>query len=173
MTPCTVAYQAPLAIWFPKQEYWNRLPFPMGIKPIFLASPTMAGGFFTIVPPGFAQLQIMREVRITEDLIFTEFLACICYSLCQMLCCYCYSVAKSCLILWNPMHCSIPGILVLHYLPEYVQTPVHWISDVIQPSHPMLPASPIALSLSQHQGLFSMSWLLVSGGQSVGTSASA
>ena len=114
-----------IAISYFKGSFWPR------IKPISLASPTMAGGFFTIVPPGFAQLQIMREVRITEDLIFTELLACICYSLCQMLCCYCYSVAKSCLILWDPVDCSIPGILVLHYLPEYVQTPVHWISDVI------------------------------------------
>ena len=156
-----------IAISYFKGSFWPR------IKPISLASPTMAGGFFTIVPPGFAQLQIMREVRITEDLIFTELLACICYSLCQMLCCYCYSVAKSCLILWDPVDCSIPGILVLHYLPEYVQTPVHCISDVIQPFHPMLSASPIALNLSQHQGLFSMSWLFVSGGQSVGASASA
>ena len=29
-----------------------------------------------------------------------------------------------------------------------------WISDAIQPSHPLPPASPLALSLSQHQGLF-------------------
>ena len=154
-----------IAISYFKGCFWPR------IKPISLASPTMAGGFFTIVPPVFAQLQIVREVRITEDLILTELLACICYSLCQMLCCYYYSVAKSCLILWDLMDCSITGIPVLHYLPEYVRTHVHWISDVIQPSHSMLPASPLALNLSQHQGLFSMSWLFTSGGQSVGASA--
>ena len=28
------------------------------------------------------------------------------------------------------------------------------VSDAIQPSHPLLPPSPIAFSLSQHQGLF-------------------
>ena len=27
-TPWTVAYQAPLSMGFPKQEYWSRLPFP-------------------------------------------------------------------------------------------------------------------------------------------------
>ena len=31
---------------------------------------------------------------------------------------------------------------------------VHWVSDAIQPSHPLSPPSPPALSLSQHQGLF-------------------
>ena len=27
--PCTVANQAPLSMGFPRQEYWNRLPFPL------------------------------------------------------------------------------------------------------------------------------------------------
>ena len=44
--------------------------------------------------------------------------------------------------------------LVLHYLPEFAQTHVHWVDDVIQPSHPLSPLSPPALNLSQHQGLF-------------------
>ena len=28
MTPWTVAHQAPLSMWFPRQEYWSGLPFP-------------------------------------------------------------------------------------------------------------------------------------------------
>ena len=36
------------------------------------------------------------------------------------------------------------------------QTHVHWVGDAIQPPHPLLPPSPLALSLSQHQGLFLM-----------------
>ena len=68
-------------------------------------------------------------------------------------CCYCCcSVAQSCLTLWSPMDCSIPGFPVLHCLPEFTQ--VHWVSDAIQPSHPLLPSSPSALSLSQQWGLF-------------------
>ena len=36
---------------FSKQEYWSGLPFPSpGIKPASLASPALAGGFFTIEP---------------------------------------------------------------------------------------------------------------------------
>jgi len=49
----------------------------------------------------------------------------------------CYSVAKSCLTLSDPTDSSTPGFLVLHYLPEFAQTYVHWVNDAIQPSHPL------------------------------------
>ena len=42
---------------------------------------------------------------------------------------------------------------VLHYLPEFAQTRVHWVGDAIQSSHPLSAPSPV-FSLSQHQGLF-------------------
>ena len=64
------------------------------------------------------------------------------------------SVAQSCLTLCDPVDCSPPGFPVLHYLPKFAQTHVHRVGDVIQPSHPLSPPSPLALSLSQHQGLF-------------------
>ena len=45
---------SPLSVEFSSQEYWSGLPFPTagdipdpGIEPSFLASPTLAGGFFT------------------------------------------------------------------------------------------------------------------------------
>ena len=63
-------------------------------------------------------------------------------------------VAPSCLTLCDPMDCSTLGFPVLHYLLDFAQTHVQCISDVIQPSHPLLPSSPPALNLSQHQGLF-------------------
>ena len=47
-----------------------------------------------------------------------------------------------------------PGLPVHHQLPESTQTHVHWINDAIQPSHLLLSPSPLALNLSQHQGLF-------------------
>ena len=52
------------------------------------------------------------------------------------------------------MDCSMPGIPVHHQLPELIQTYVHWVSDVIQPSHPLSSPSRPAFNLSQHQGLF-------------------
>ena len=52
---------------------------------------------------------------------------------------WCCSVVQSCPILWDPMDCSTPGFPVLHHLQEFAQTHVHWVSDAIQPSHPLLP----------------------------------
>ena len=54
--PWTVVYQVSLSMGFSRQEYWSGLPFPSpgdlpdpGIEP---KSPALAGGFFTIEPPG-------------------------------------------------------------------------------------------------------------------------
>ena len=54
LTPWAVGCQASLSIEFSRQEYWSGVPFPPpgdlpnpGIKPACLASPALAGGFFT------------------------------------------------------------------------------------------------------------------------------
>ena len=52
------------------------------------------------------------------------------------------------------MNCSTSGSPVLYYLPEFAQTHVHWVDDVIQPSPPLSPPFAPVLNLSQHQGLF-------------------
>ena len=54
----------------------------------------------------------------------------------------------------HPMDCSTSGLPVHHQLPEFTQTHFHQVSDVIQPSHPLLSPSPPAPNPSQHQGLF-------------------
>ena len=64
------------------------------------------------------------------------------------------SVAQSCPTLFDSMDCSIPSLPVHHQLPEFTQTYVHWVSDTIQPSHPLSSPSPPAFNLSLHQGLF-------------------
>ena len=55
-TPWTKGFQAPLALGFPRQEYWSGLPFHSpedlpnpGIK---LTSSALAGGFLTTEPSG-------------------------------------------------------------------------------------------------------------------------
>ena len=68
-------------------------------------------------------------------------------------CCYC-SVAKPCQTLFDSTGCSSPGLPVLHQLPEFAQTRVHWVSDAIQLSHPVSTPSPPTFNLSHHQGLF-------------------
>ena len=73
------------------------------------------------------------------------------------------SVAQSCPTLRDPMNRSMAGLPVHHQLPEFTQTHVHWVSDAIQPSHPLssLPASES----------FPMSQLFPWSGQSIGVFA--
>ena len=44
--------------------------------------------------------------------------------------------------LCDAMNRSTPGLPVHHQLLEFTQTHVHWVSDAIQPSHPLLSPSP-------------------------------
>ena len=68
----------------------------------------------------------------------------------------CFSVTKSCLTLCNPMdyiaHVRLPC------LPLYSRVCSNsclWVSDAIQPSHPLLPPSPFAFSLFHWGRVFS------------------
>ena len=65
----------------------------------------------------------------------------------------CSPIAKSCLTPWphGLQHTSFP---VLHHLLEFAEVHVHWVSDAIQPSHPLPLPSPFAFNLSRFQGLF-------------------
>ena len=76
------------------------------------------------------------------------------WSLKMLSSCCCCSVAQLCPTFWNPMDCSMPGLPVHHQLLELTQTHVHWVSDTIQPFHPLSLPSPPTFNLSQHQGLF-------------------
>ena len=56
VTPCTVAYQAPLSLGFSRQQYWSGLPFPSpedlpnpGIEP---GSPALQADALPSEPPG-------------------------------------------------------------------------------------------------------------------------
>ena len=84
VTPCSVAFQAPLSMGFSRQEYWSGLPCTSpgdlpkpGIKPLCLMSPALTGRFFTTG--------------------------------------------------------STLGFPILHYLTEFAQIHVHWVSDAIPP----------------------------------------
>ena len=59
VVPWTVTRQAPQSMEFSRQKYWSGLSFPppgdlpdAGIKPVSLAPPALAVGFFTTGPPG-------------------------------------------------------------------------------------------------------------------------
>ena len=74
-------------------------------------------------------------------------------------------------VVFNSTDCSTPGLPVHHQLLELAQTHVHWVSDAIQPLHPLSSPSPPAFNLSQHQGLFQ--WVSSSRSERTGVSASA
>ena len=65
-TPWTTAHQAPVSMGFPRQEYWNGLPFPppgdlpnLGIEP---ASPALAGRIFTAELPGKSHYSTVQSI---------------------------------------------------------------------------------------------------------------
>ena len=81
------------------------------------------------------------------------------------------SVTQSCLTLCSPMDYSTPGFPVHHQLPEFTQTHVHWVSDAIQPPHPVIPFSSWFQSFKA-SGSFQMSQLFASSSQSIRLSVS-
>ena len=68
--------------------------------------------------------------------------------------CCCLLSFSLCPTLCDPMDYSTPVFSVLHHLPEFAQTHVHWADDAIQQSQPLSPPSLPALNLSQNQDLF-------------------
>ena len=78
-------------------------------------------------------------------------------------------VSQSCLTLCDLMDCNIPGLPIHHRLPEFTQTHIRWVSDAIQPSHPVTPFSSCPQSFPA-SGSFPMSQHFASGGQSIGFS---
>ena len=70
------------------------------------------------------------------------------------------------------MDWSTPGFTVLHYLLEFTQSHVHWVSDASQLSHPLVPFSSCPQSFPAWPS-YPMSWLFTLGGQSIGASVSA
>ena len=86
VTPWTVVHQVPLFMGFSRQEYWSlsrweywsRLPFPsagdlsnLGIEPICLTSPSLAGRFFTTgttwEAQGVVQINLNFWCRVSTD----------------------------------------------------------------------------------------------------------
>ena len=72
----------------------------------------------------------------------------------------------------TPLNCSMSGLPVHHQLLEFTQSHVHWVGDVIQPSHslssPSTPAPNPSFPASEY---FPMSQHFAWGGQGTGVSA--
>ena len=82
--PMDYSPQAPLSMEFSSEEYWSGLPFPTlgnlpnpGIKPMSLASPELAGMFFTTsvsweAPWWHIPFDIYREIWYLTKYIFLD-----------------------------------------------------------------------------------------------------
>ena len=93
-------------------------------------------------------------LQITKILFFTSIFLSVQFSSVQSL---------SCVWLCDPMDCSIPGLPVHRQLPEFTQTHVHWVSDAIQPSHPLSSPSPPAfifpsISIFSKESILHIRW---------------
>ena len=71
------------------------------------------------------------------------------------------------------MNRSMPGLPVHHQLPEFTHTHVHWVSDVIQPSHPLSSPSPPPFKIFPNIKVFCNESVLCIRWPSIGVSASA
>ena len=118
--------QARILEWLPCLHLGN-LPSP-GIKPMYLKSPALSGGFFT--------------TRAIWEALFGFQFSPVQFS---------RSVMSDSLQPHESQHARLP---VHHQLPEFTQTHVHWVGDAIQPSHPLTFPSPPASNPSQHHSLF-------------------
>ena len=77
----------------------------------------------------------------------------------------CFSIAKSCPTLCSPMDCSTSGFSVLHYLPEFAQTHVHWVGDAIQSSYPLVTPFSSCPQSFPASGSFPATWIFASDAQ--------
>ena len=97
VTPYTVAWQAPLSMGFPREEYWSGLPFPSpgdlphpGIEP---ASPKLAGKLFNQCATWEVHMSVCLSV-------------CLSLRVCLHVCLRACSVAQLCPPLCDHMDCS-------------------------------------------------------------------
>ena len=63
-------------------------------------------------------------------------------------------------LLCDPTDCSTPDFPVLHHLLDLARIHVHWVTDAIQPPHPLSPPFPPALELMPSISVFSIELVL-------------
>ena len=138
--PCTTACQAPLSLEFPSQECWSCLSFPpSGDLPTQGSNPCLLH---------WQVDSVLLSHMGSPIYIFSSVQSLNCVRL------FC-----------NPMDCSLPGFPVLHHLPEFAQTHVHWVSDAIPTiSSSIVPLSSFPQFFPASGFFFPVSQLFASGG---------
>ena len=77
--------------------------------------------------------------------------------------CCCCSVTQPCPTLWDLMDRGTPHFPVPHHLPEFTQIHVHWVSDAVQPSHPLsslllLPSIFLSIKVFSNESALHIRW---------------
>ena len=124
--------------------------------------------FFLLWTP----LQMSLAIHFLNPIGLLVFFLLICKNSLHIKAFCCCSVTQSGSTIYDPIDRSMWGFPVLHHILELAQTHVHWVSDAIQPSHPLCPFSSCPQSFPA-SGSFPMSQFFISGGQSIGASVSA
>ena len=65
------------------------------------------------------------------------------------------------------MDCNMPGSSVFHYLPEFAQTHVHWVSNAILTISSSAAPFSFCLQPFSKSGCFPVNQLFASGGQTI------
>ena len=125
----TVAHQAPLSMGFPRQECWTGLPFPLLGD---LSDPGIEPVSCHLLHWQADSLSLSHRGS-TKNLMFSG------------------SVTSDSL---QPHALQYARLPCLSPSPRVCSNSCPLSCDIIQPSHPLLPPSPPALSLSQQRGLF-------------------
>ena len=107
--PAFLAHLAPLSMGFPRQEYWNRLPFPS--SGVFLTQ----GSNSSLLPWHADSLPLSHQGSPVMIYYFPFIQSYLRWSLPSCLPLNFSSVPQLCLTLCNPMDCSTPGFLVHHH----------------------------------------------------------
>ena len=145
---------------FSRQEHWSGLPFP---SPMHESEREVAQSCLTLATPWTAAYQAPPSMGFSRQKYWSGVPSCLKQGPCtwemelsDYLVLFSFVVAVQFLShvwLWDTMDYSTPGFPIPHYLLEFAQTHVHWAGDV-NLSYPLLPLSPFAFHLSQHQSLF-------------------
>ena len=164
VTPWTVACQALLSVECSRQEYWSGLPYPTprnlpnpGIQPGSLASPALAGGFFTTK----GKELVLKIPSVFEDLSNTSIAS---FSSVQ----FSRSVVSDSLRPHESQHARPPCPAPTPEVHSDSRPSSQWCHPAISPSVVPFSSCPKSLSASES---FPMSQLFTWGGQSTGVSA--
>ena len=132
-SPFMITHSLEILLSSMSRSHCKGTPRATGVAPMVTAPSVIIPSFFLFIPWMFFLLPFLLLFSFLFRCFFFFFIY---QTYAEHLLCCC-SIAKSWPALCNPTDCSTSGFPVVHYLPEFDQTHVHWVGDAIQPCHPL------------------------------------